>query len=216
MIRRVGGRTRRVVLGLVVAVVLAVGAVLGRGLVDRLAPADVIVVPGSTVAADGTPSPRLRARLDAALLAYRQGWAPVILVSGGTGVEGFDEARVMGDYLRGKGVPATAVVEDGAGDDTELTAIHTAKYLRQHDLRRAIVATQYFHVPRTELLLRTYGVEVTGRVHARFLALRDVYSTSREVVAIAVLYLGGCGSDEPEAPAADGPGLPCLSAGNGV
>jgi vancomycin permeability regulator SanA len=199
----------RVLVAALVLPLLLIAGVVGRGLDDRLAPADVIVVPGSTVAPDGTPSPRLRARLDAALAACRQGWAPVILVSGGTGVEGFDEARAMGDYLRQHGVPSSAVVEDGAGVDTEATAIHTATYLRAHGRRRALVVTQYFHVPRTELLLGTYGVDVVGRVHARFVAPRDVYSTVREVAALGALYLGGCGTSVPGVPPADGPGLPC-------
>jgi vancomycin permeability regulator SanA len=182
---------RRTALLLVAGFVLAAGAVVALGLHDHLARADVIVVPGSTVAPDGTPGPRLQARLDAALAAYRQGWAPTILVSGGTGVEGFDEAASMAGYLRRQGVPASAVVQDPAGLDTEATAVHTAEYLRAHGLATAIVATQYFHVPRTELLLRRQGVRVVGTVHARFIAWRDIYSTSREVAALVVLLLGG-------------------------
>lgn len=46
---------------------LAAGWLVGVGLTDRYAPADLIVVPGNTVAPDGTPSQRLQARLDAAL-----------------------------------------------------------------------------------------------------------------------------------------------------
>jgi vancomycin permeability regulator SanA len=180
-----------VVAALAGAYLVAVGWVAWRGLDDHLARADVIVVPGNTVAPDGTPSPRLAARLDAALQLYRAGWAPVILVSGGTGVEGVDEAAAMATYLRAHGVPGGAVVQDPAGVDTEATAVHTASYLRGHGLRTAIVATQWFHVPRTRLLLEQRGVRVTGSTHARFAELRDVYSVVREVPALALALLTG-------------------------
>jgi len=62
------------------------------GCSDKQAAADLIVVPGNTVAPDGQPSPRLQARLDVALALYRAHRAPLIFVSGGLGKEGFDEA----------------------------------------------------------------------------------------------------------------------------
>lgn len=169
---------------------LVASAVVVRGLDDRAAKADLIVVPGTTIAPDGTPSPRLRARLDAALRMYREGWAPRIMVSGGTGVEGFDEAASMAAYLSRQGVPAGVIVQDGAGVDTASTARHAAEYLERNGLSTAIVATQYFHVARTELLLRRENVKVTGRVHARYVAPRDLYSIPREVVALAVIAFG--------------------------
>ena len=170
---------------------VAVAGIAGYGLHDDVARADVIVVPGNAIAPDGTPGPRLRARLDAALRVYRQGFAPRVLVSGGTGVEGFDEAASMAAYLRAAGVPEEAVVQDPAGVDTAATAGHTARYLRDHGLRTALVATQYFHVARTEVLLRRQGVPVVGSVHARFTEPRDAYSLVREVPALAVALLGG-------------------------
>lgn len=171
---------------------LAGAAVLGgAGVRDRAVHADAIVVPGNTVDADGTPSPRLRARLDAALWLRRRGCADLIIVSGATGSEGFDEAAVMARYLVDRGVPRSAVVEDGAGVDTEATAVHTAAVLRERHLRTALVATQFFHVARTHLALEQHGVDVVGSRHARILERRDAYSLAREVVAVPVYLLRG-------------------------
>ena len=55
---------------------LATAALVLAGLNDKLAPADVIVVPGNTILPDGTPSPRLEARLDAALKQFQEHRAP--------------------------------------------------------------------------------------------------------------------------------------------
>lgn len=170
---------------------LTAAGIVAYGLDDEIARADVIVVPGNTIAPDGSPSPRLRARLDAALGLYREGAAPVILVSGGVGVEGFDEAASMAAYLHAHRVPAAAIVLDPAGVDTTATALHTAAYLRAHGGRTALVATQYFHVARTQLLLGREGVDVVGTVHARYVEFRDVWSVAREVPALAVVAVRG-------------------------
>lgn len=158
-------------------------AIVLAGMNDKHVNGDVIVVPGNTVYPDGTPSPRLKARLDAALLLFREGIAPRVFVSGGTGKEGFDEAVAMARYLSAHGVPESVIVVDSNGVDTAATARHAAEYMRDHGLRSALVATQYFHVPRMRLALERHGIEVTGTVHARFVELRDLYSIPREAVA---------------------------------
>ncbi|APA67865.1 YdcF family protein [Janthinobacterium sp. 1_2014MBL_MicDiv] len=168
---------------------LATTALVLTGLDDKLAPADVIVVPGNTIAPDGTPSPRLRARLDAALAQFQAGRAPRILVSGATGKEGFDEAASMARYLQARGMPAGAILEDNQGWTTDATARNAALLMRAHGWRTAMVATQYFHVPRFRLALERSGIDVSGNVHAPYFELRDLYSIPRETVGYLVYYV---------------------------
>jgi len=168
---------------------LACSLIVAAGCHDKPANADVIVVPGNTVAPDGTPSPRLQARLDAALDLYRDRRAAFIFVSGGLGQEGFDEALVMAGYLARNGVPAAAIIVDSQGLDTRATARNAAAFMHAKGLRTAIVATQYFHVPRTRLALERAGVRVAGHRHARFIELRDLYSIPREVLGYAAYFL---------------------------
>ncbi len=168
---------------------LATAALVLAGLNDKLAPADVIVVPGNTILPDGTPSPRLQARLDAALTQFQAGRAPRILVSGATGKEGFDEAASMARYLQSRGVPASAILEDNQGWTTDATARNAAILMREHGWKTAMVATQYFHVPRFRLALERSGIAVSGQVHAPYFELRDLYSIPRETVGYAVYYL---------------------------
>jgi vancomycin permeability regulator SanA len=170
-----------IVIGLTLA---CAGLLVAAGCDDKLVQADMIVVPGNTVAPDGTPSPRLRARLDVALKVYRDYGAHRIFVSGGIGKEGFDEAVVMADYLKANGVPAAAIVIDNQGLDTRATARNAAAYMRANGLHSALVATQYFHVPRTRFALERAGVHVAGHAHARYVEMRDLYSIPREVVGL--------------------------------
>ena len=168
---------------------LATAALVLAGLNDQLAPADVIVVPGNTIMPDGTPSPRLQARLDVALAQFQAGRAPRILVSGATGKEGFDEAAAMGRYLQSRGVPARAIVEDNQGWTTDATARNAALLMRAHGWKSAMVATQYFHVPRFRLALERSGIAVSGQVHAPYVEWRDLYSVPRETVGYAVYFM---------------------------
>lgn len=200
-------RRRRFALAAVAATaVLAAAAILETVLLvlaggrDDPGRADLALVLGSKVERDGTPSPRLRARLDTALAWYRAGDFPDIVASGGTGVEGFDEAVVMRDYLVARGVPAAHVIVDGGGATTFASARNTAAIVRERGLRSVFVVSQGFHVPRARLALRRFGVPVVYSAHAPFFEWRDLYSAPRELAGYAA-YLFRC-YDVPAAPAA--------------
>ncbi|MHA3771506.1 YdcF family protein [Verrucomicrobiota bacterium sgz303538] len=161
---------------------IAVGALVWDGLSDEIGTADLGLVLGNTVYPDGTPSPRLAARLDRALELYRQGTFPLILVSGARGKEGHDEASVMRDYLVSRGVPSTHVLVDSAGYTTFATAKNTHTLMNQRQLRSVLVVSQYFHVPRAKLALMRFGIPTVYSAHARFFEARDLYSIPRELV----------------------------------
>lgn len=182
-------KTKRLLFWLLGGYLLAAVGIIWIGLDDHISHADLIVVPGNTVAPDGKPSPRLQARLDVALQLFQEHWAPLIFVSGGIGKEGFDEAVVMANYLSQHGVPTTAIIKDSLGIDTASTAQNASEFMRANNLRSAIIATQYFHILRTKLALQRRGVKVVGTVHGRYIELRDVYSTLREVLGLGIMPL---------------------------
>jgi vancomycin permeability regulator SanA len=191
-LRRIGKFWRRVFVGLLAgcaAFLIACGVLVCAGLHDDDDSADVAVVPGNTVRPDGSPSPRLAARLDRALELYRAGRVPLIFVSGGVGKEGWDESEVMRGYLIDRGVPTCAVIADNDGGRTLATAVNLRRVMVQQKLTSALVVTQYFHVPRTKLALQKVGVGTVYSVHARFFEMRDLYSIPREVIGF-VRYLG--------------------------
>lgn len=188
------GLAARLALGVLVLLAAGAGALVFAGLHDDVQRSDVGIVLGSKVNADGTPSRRLQARLDRAGELYQQGMFAHVIVSGGTGVEGFSEAKVMANYLSTKlGVPAGAILLDEHGDDTEATARNSAAIMRLHGFASALVITQYFHVPRSRYALRQAGVPTVHAAHARYADARDVYSTAREMVALPVYWLRDLG-----------------------
>jgi vancomycin permeability regulator SanA len=152
------------------------------GLRDDIHPADVAIVLGNTVESDGRPSARLRARLDKAVELYRGGLFEHVIVSGGTGVEGFNEAEVMKRYLVSQGVPEGRIIADGEGLTTSLTARNAAQVMKERGWQSALVISQYFHISRTRLAVESYGVRPVYSAHAEYFELRDVYSIAREVI----------------------------------
>lgn len=175
---------QRIIVGLPLLVSGLCALIAIDGLRDEIAPSDVAIVLGSKVLPGGQASPRLAARLDAALGLYRDRRVRRIIVSGGTGVEGYSESRVMRDYLAGRGVPAAALIEDPQGVTTWATAKNSAAIMRRLHLSSAIVVSQYFHIPRTRLAMRAQGIGRIGNVHARIFEWRDLYSTLREIPAL--------------------------------
>ncbi|MDQ6423529.1 YdcF family protein [Paenibacillus sp. LHD-117] len=131
------------------------------GLNDELKPVDAAVVLGNKVEANGQPSERLKARLDKSIELYDRGYFTFIIVSGGIGKEGFDEAKVMKAYLMDQGIPEEKIKEDPNGYNSYMTAQNTSKMMDELELDSVMVITQYFHVSRTKLAFRkimTYAV----------------------------------------------------------
>jgi len=178
--RSIFKRVRLVCWLMLAGLVLGTGILVMDGLVDRRGTAEVALVLGSKVEREGTPSARLRARLDKALELYRAGCFPLVIASGGVGKEGFDEAVVMRDYLVAGGIPVERVILDSGGNTTFLSARHTAEIMQQRKLQKVLVVSQYFHLPRSRLALRRFGVETVFTGHPDFFEWRDWYSAPRE------------------------------------
>jgi vancomycin permeability regulator SanA len=173
----------------VLAFTLSATLIVADGLTDDIHATDVAIIPGNTVEKDGRPSARLQARLDQTVALYRQGLFLNVIVSGGVGREGFDEAEVMKRYLVESGVPEGSVHVDGGGATTHLTARNASRMMRENGWRSAMVVTQYFHVPRMRLALKRSGVTPVFSAHAPYFELRDVYSIAREVVGYGAYLL---------------------------
>lgn len=171
-----------------------VGSVLCLGIVvsghrEKIEKVDLAVVLGTTVHQDGSLSFALEARLARALELYREGWFPRILVSGGMGREGQQEAWAMKSYLQRWGVPAEAIWVDTEGNNTFLTAAHTAALMKKRGWQSVMVISQYFHLPRCQWALERFGVMHVVHSYARLYLLRDLYSIPREVVGLVYYWL---------------------------
>lgn len=170
------------------AFVLAMLVIVASGLRDDIVRSDVALVLGNKVELDGTPSPRLRARLDRTLELFRDGYFPSIIVSGGTGKEGFDEAAVMRDYLIAHGVPTSAVITDSHGDTTFASAVNTARMAKERGFKSVFAVTQYFHVPRARLALRNCKIAEVHSAHARYFGWGDLFYVPRDTIGYASYF----------------------------
>ena len=167
-----------------------VAYIVADGLTDEVAKTDVAVVLGNTVERDGQPSARLKARLDKAFELYEKSLTGKIIVSGGFGAEGFEEADVMRDYLVGKGIPSENVILDRDGYNTQKTAVGTRRIMEANGFRSVTIVSQYFHITRTRLAFRRLGIENIAAAHADYFELRDVYSIVREFTGFYTYLLG--------------------------
>jgi uncharacterized SAM-binding protein YcdF (DUF218 family) len=126
---------------------------------DQRRPVDAIVVLGAAQY-NGRPSPVLRARLDHALALYRDGVAPLVVVTGGVGRgDTTSEAMVGERYLRAHGVPLGAAVAAGEGRSTKTSMTAAAAWLRHRGAKRVLLVSDPFHMFRLRLEARRTSLE---------------------------------------------------------
>ncbi|MEW2377114.1 ElyC/SanA/YdcF family protein [Micromonospora sp. NPDC047812] len=123
--------------------------------------ADVVIVLGTAVAADGRqPGDRLTGRLETAAALVTSGRARVVLVSGDGGGASGDETAAMTAHLTERlGVNARRVVADPYGLDTYDTC---ARARDVYGVERALIVTQSYHLSRAVTLCRHLGLDVDG------------------------------------------------------
>lgn len=158
--------------------IIHTATIVFEGLRDNLQVADVGIVLGNKVEPDGRPSLRLQKRLDKTIELYRQDFFHRIIVSGGIGKEGYDEAKVMGDYLVRNKIPAKAIIQDNQGANTFLTAFNSKKLLRNPKSTSVLIITQFYHI--TRLAFSKVGFKKIYTAHADYFEFRDLYSLVRE------------------------------------
>lgn len=150
--------------------------------------ADVAVILGNQVMADGSLSHRLEARTQTGLELYQKGMVDRIVVSGGKGLSGYHEGDAMRDYLVAHGVPIDKIIVDNHGDNTWLTAANLKALQQQYGFNSVIAVSQYFHVLRSMSALERVGFTDVQGYSPSYYELRDVFSVPREFVAYYVYW----------------------------
>lgn len=147
------------------AVVVASSLYVQRRYADRIVsvaeapPSGVALVFGAGLAG-GEPSPILAQRLDAALELFRAGKVQRVLLSGDNWSDRFhDETQAMRDYLLAQGVPPEALLMDDVGLSTYDTC---ARAIEVFQVRRALLVTQAFHLPRALFIANSLGMDAHG------------------------------------------------------
>ena len=122
-------------------------------------PAQAAVVPGAQVFADGRPTIALKGRVLTAVALYKRGLVHTLVFSGGRNGAASQVAAMRSLALR-QGVPSSAVLCDYEGVNTAATVRDTVPMLRAHDLRRVIVVSDFYHLPRLKLAYASAGLDV--------------------------------------------------------
>jgi vancomycin permeability regulator SanA len=160
----VGRATRLAVAAGAWAFVFPLAQMLFFGTTDYRRPADVAVIFGARVYADGQPSSLLADRVRTGLELYRSGLVPLLVMSGGDGADGYNEAQVMRDVAIAAGVEPAAVVADPVGTSTEATVTDVMTILAARtDVGhppRVIAVSQPYHLPRVQLSFANAGLDV--------------------------------------------------------
>lgn len=158
---------------------------------DTATKADVAVVLGNRVEADGSLAPWTKGRMDAALRLYKEGRVTHYFISGGVSDETkYPEAQGMKEYLVRNGVPDSLIVIDNKGVNTYHTAVNFDSYNQSRNFKSVIVVSQFFHITRTKYIIRKMGFK--GRIESaasKAYTIVDVVGTLREVAGFYKYWL---------------------------
>ena len=147
-------RSLRSIVGMVLLVAgivytVALAAVLVTSQHDQRRPVDAIIVLGAA-----------QHRLDHAIGLYREGYAPLIVVTGGVGRgDTLSEAVVGRRYLVAREVPDESVIAEPVGRDTRASMTAVGQWLHGRGLRRVLLVSDPFHMFRLRLEARRIALE---------------------------------------------------------
>jgi uncharacterized SAM-binding protein YcdF (DUF218 family) len=162
---------------------------------DPLERAEVIVVPGARVRPDGSLSRSAVERVRVAARLHAEGWAPLVLLTGGAPDGPFVEARQMALEAERAGIPAGALLLETASRNSWENADFSATLLRRRRLTRAIVVTQAFHTRRIKRAFLRRGILAAAfPVPVSWIHLGELDAFEllvREYVALAIDLAGG-------------------------
>jgi SanA protein len=175
----------RLALALVVLVagVLGSSAYVALRYADRIVAADqapeaeVALVFGAGLSASRRPSPVLAERIDAGLALYRAGKVSKVLLSGDNALPHHNETGAMRAYALAKGLPAEAILEDAAGLSTYDSCYRAVSVF---GVKRALLVSQRFHLPRALFLSNSMGIDAYG-------VAADVHRSGRSPYAVREL-----------------------------
>jgi SanA protein len=149
----------------VVVSVLGASALVEQRYAERIvraadAPeAPVALVFGAGLESGREPSPVLAERLDAAVALYQAHKVQALLLSGDGSDRHHEETKAMRRYARDRGVPDEALLEDPAGISTYDTCARAAQV---YGVKRALLVTQEFHLPRALYIAHAVGIDAWG------------------------------------------------------
>jgi len=154
------------------------------GLHDYPGKADVAIILGNAVFEDGSLSPWLKGRVDAALELYKAGRVKMIFASGGSKGSPIPEGDAMKKYLIDKGVPSKDIIADNHGENSYLTAKDFVVLNDSLHFSSAIVVSSFYHITRCKYIIKKLGFKNVEGFASHNYFLNDAYGLLREFFAL--------------------------------
>ena len=184
--------TLRILTALVLAGILTYGGIVAmicveEGKVPKTLAAnanyDAIIVLGAQVKPDRTLSVQLTWRMDAAVEAYEKKNVPIVVCGAQGPDEPCTEAEAMRDYLLKKGIPEDDILTDPRSFNTNENLENAQELLKGYqDIKRVLIVTSDYHVPRSMAIAQDLGFEAEG-YGAKCLPERWIKNHAREALA---------------------------------
>ena len=106
------------------------------------------------------------ARTDEAIKLYKEGWAPLIVVSGAAADKtGPSNAKAMYQRAINSGVPEKAIVMDESSETTRQNATEVKKIVDSRKIEDVILVTSGYHMRRAQLEFSAQFNDVKIRSH---------------------------------------------------
>ena len=175
----VGSQTQVIVSSVLVNIALYTPLALGGAYLyatvykrmKKPAKCDYIIVLGCAIRRDGSPTPLLKSRLDAAIEQYKLGGGSArLIVSGGQGSgEVVSEAECMAGYLVSCGIPEDRIIREDKSTTTREN-LEFSKRLMDDEAMTAVIATSDYHALRAAIIARELGMnaQAVGGRTARY------------------------------------------------
>jgi SanA protein len=129
---------------------------------------EAVIVPGASVYRSGRLSPVLRQRMEGALRYLSLHAGAKLVLSGHAIPHGYNETTAMAEFARANGVPDKDIMVDDKGRSTYVTLLN---FRRASPLRRILIVSQDYHLPRALYIAEAMGFEASGLVVAEGPAL---------------------------------------------
>lgn len=150
--------------------------------------ADAIVVLGAAQY-NGVPSPVLRQRLDHALDLYREGVAPLVVVTGGRQPgDRYTEATTGYNYLRDHGLSDEVIRKEVQGASTYESLASVARFLRDEGISDVVLVSSPAHSRRVADIAEEVGLRATVSPTSGSASFRAL---ARETAAVSIGRLVG-------------------------
>lgn len=159
---------------------------------DQAQQADVIIILGAMVQADGQPGPDLRSRTLHAVSLYHRGLAPNLITTGGYQNDRLSAAAVARRLATAQGVPPDRILLADGSMTTREDAERARQIMSAHQWHTAILVSHPLHLERARAYFQ--DGEITAFPSPTSTELESIpwrtraYLTARE--AVGVIWIG--------------------------